>query len=480
MPHTVQHGGESRPDALIRLISQGSDDPIDLSVVESTALRRPEFAREAGEIVEAFPSSGPRTILLGIGKGSPRELKIAGSRLFAAIIKRKIETVHFSASTGDAAAFGQGIGEGLQIGAGPFKLFPGSAGETPDHALNVRGLDETFDKGLQRGLQIGEAANLSRRLATTPPNVATPKFMAEEAQKLADQFSSLTIEIIEGDRLESEQMAGHLSVGRASSNPPCIIVLRYQPENGESDQKPVVLLGKTITYDTGGLSIKTKNGMPGMKYDKSGGCAVLGAMQACAQVVKPNFPVTAILVAAENSISSNAYRPDDVITYRNGVTVEITNTDAEGRLVLADGLCWAVDKENPACIVDIATLTGGVVTALGSTFGGLFSTDDALAEEVSTAGERSGEWVWRLPHAEAYRKMMRSEVADIKNSDPGGKAHPCQGAAFLTYFCPPELPYAHIDMAGVSHLDKGDYGLDGASGFGVGLFTEFLSHRRGN
>lgn len=475
MAHQVQHGGDSRPDALIRLIQQDSDQPIDLSPEEVAAFRREEFTRDPGDMVEVFPTSGPRTILLGVGSGEPRALRIAGARLFAALAKRGIATAHFAGP--DSETMGQSLAEGLQIGAGPYRLFPGSVGEVSDHELSIRGLNQSLDKGLSRGLKIGKAANFARELATTPPNIATPRWMAEQAQSLADQHESLSIEVIEGDRLESERLAGHLNVGRASVNPPCMIVLRYLPEGGDSGEKPVVLIGKTITYDTGGLSIKSKTGMPGMKFDKSGGCAVLGAMQAVAETIKPDYPVTAILVAAENSISDRAYRPDDVITYRNGVTVEITNTDAEGRLVLADGLCWAAEKENAACIIDIATLTGGIVTALGSTFAGLYSTDDALANEILAAGQSAGEWVWRMPHAEAYRKMMRSEVADVKNSDLGGKAHPCQGASFLTYFCPPEIPYAHIDMAGVSHLEKSDYGTDGASGWGVGLFAQFLTAR---
>src|SRR5207302_8129132 len=179
---------------------------------------------------------------------------------------------------------------------------------------------------------------------------------------------------VQGDDLESQGLQGLVTVGRASAHPPCLIRLAYRPTGGAggADARPVALLGKTITYDTGGLTLKINNGMVGMKRDKDGGCAVLGAMHAIATLVKPDVPVVGLLVAAENCVSESAMRPDDVITYRNGVTVEVTNTDAEGRLVLADGLCWACDEENASIIIDLATLTGGVITALGSTFAGMF------------------------------------------------------------------------------------------------------------
>jgi leucyl aminopeptidase len=200
-------------------------------------------------------------------------------------------------------------------------------------------------------------------------------------------------------------------------------------------------------------------------------------MKAIVEHLRPPFPVVGLLVAAENSISENAYRPDDIITYRNGVTVEITNTDAEGRLVLADGLCWACDNESPDCIIDIATLTGGVVTALGSEMAGVFSEDDQLFAEVALAGSESGEKIWRLPLNDAYRDMMKGSVSDIINSVIGGSAHPCQGAAFLSYFCKPEVPFAHIDMAGVSHCRKDEFGYEGPSGWGVRLFCQLLLNR---
>jgi leucyl aminopeptidase len=185
----------------------------------------------------------------------------------------------------------------------------------------------------------------------------------------------------------------------------------------------------------------------------------------------------ALLAVAENSVSDNAYRPDDVITFRNGVSVEVTNTDAEGRLVLADALCWAKDRENPAAIIDIATLTGGVIVALGSTFAGMFCEDAALRARVEEAAGTTGERVWRLPMHQEYRDMMKSQVADIINSNPDRKAHPIQGAAFLSYFVDDKTPWCHLDIAGM-HVDesgKGPYTKGLPTGFGARLMAEIAA-----
>ncbi len=210
-----------------------------------------------------------------------------------------------------------------------------------------------------------------------------------------------------------------------------------------------------------------------MKQDKDGGCAVLGAMHAIATAIKPDRPVIALLCAAENSVSENAYRPDDVLKFKNGVTVEVTNTDAEGRLVLADGLCWACEHEEPAAIVDIATLTGGVVTALGKVYAGLFANDENLFGSIQNSSQTTGERVWRLPLHDEYREMMKSPIADILNSNPNRQAHPIQGAAFLSHFVTEGTPWAHMDIAGVHHTDKdtGAYS-SGPNGFGVRLLSE--------
>ncbi len=438
------------------------------------AVNRPDFEGKAGEVVQVFPSSGPRVFVLGLGARGGDGFKAAGYGLVLALQKSKIDSVHFQfEESDDSGLVGEEIGLAIGLAGWSAKAFSGSGTEDDGFVdLAVAGIEEGFDKGLRRGLGIAAGMNECRRLQNTPPNIATPFWMADQSMEMASKFG-LEARVISGDELKDEWLTGLVTVGKASENKPCLIRLAYVPEGG-SDQAPVVLLGKTITYDTGGLSIKSKTGMPGMKYDKSGGCAVFGAMQVIASVIKPSFPVIGLLVAAENCISENAYRPDDVITYRNGVTVEVTNTDAEGRLVLADGLCWAEEVEKAAAILDIATLTGGVVTALGSVYAGGFTRHDDLWNQVSDCGLSCGEMLWRLPLHSDYEKMMVSTVADFVNSVPGGSAHPVQGATFLSQFVTDKTPWIHIDMAGKGKSSGSSFMADGPSGFGVRLMSNWV------
>jgi leucyl aminopeptidase len=464
------------------------------AIVEAVraALSRPEASGEAGKMAEAYPIGGgenglpARIIIAGLGK--KEKLKEGDFRTLAAAVGRRLaatkETtlaVHIGAAlseTGlDAALAGRCFGEGLGLLSWNNQQFKGKGTEQKKRgSLQVKADRKTAEKGMVVGLKLAEAVNLARTLSETPPNVATPAFMAEQAKKVA-KLGGLELTVMEGKQLEKEKLVGHINVGKASENKPCMIRLAYTPQTLKKNKtKPVVLIGKTMTYDTGGLSLKVNNGMVGMKRDKDGGCAVLGAMLAIATEIKPSRPVVAYLCAAENSISDEAYRPDDIITYRNGVTVEITNTDAEGRLVLADAFCYACDKDDPAYIVELSTLTGGVVTALGSTYCGMFCDDDALRAKVEKASTVSGERVWRLPMHQEYRELMKSPVADILNSNPNRKAHAGQGAAFLSYFVKEGTAWCHLDIAGV-HATESDSGpfVKGPTGWGVRILCDLLS-----
>ncbi len=459
---------------------------VDPGGVIAAAARRAEATGDLGRVVEAFPRGKyKRALLVGLGKKEKFE---AGSlcEVAAAVGRRLATTKDESAQIElggalaeakvDAGRAGQGFGEGLGLLGWVCDQFKGKGGEPPKRApLRVSASDETFAGGMSRGLAVAKSANLTRTLSETPPNIATPFWIAEQAKKLAADVG-LSCRVFKGEALEKERFTGLINVGKASENAPCMIRLEWNPKGGGGDtKKPIVLIGKTMCYDSGGLSLKINNSMVGMKRDKDGGCAVLGAMHAVATVVKPNRRVVALLAAAENSISNEAYRPDDVLTYRNGVTVEVTNTDAEGRLVLADALCWACEVEKPECIIDLATLTGGVVVALGSTYCGMFCEDDGLRGRVETASKASGERVWRLPMHQEYRDMMKSPVADILNSNPNRKAHPIQGAAFLSWFVTDGVPWCHLDIAGV-HAVESDTGpfVKGPTGWGARLLAEFL------
>ncbi|MEZ6319427.1 MAG: leucyl aminopeptidase family protein [Phycisphaerales bacterium] len=454
------------------------------------AAGRAEATGDLGSLVTAFPGEpkGPeRVIILGLGDKASftlGDLRAAAAALGREAARAKFTTaeVALDGALGalakkkqDAHRAGSAFGEGLGLIAWTCDEFRGSATPKPDRVkLSVRSTDSGFDAGLARGIGIAESANVARTLSQTPPNIAHTDYIAREAMALARKHPSLKCTVIKGAQLEKEGLQGLINVGKASDRAPCLIRLEYTPTTGKA-AKPVVLVGKTMTYDSGGLSIKVNNGMKGMKRDKDGGCAVFGAMHAVATVIKPRRRVVALLSVAENSISDNAYRPDDVIEFRNGVSVEVTNTDAEGRLVLADALCWACDKEKPECIVDLATLTGGVVVALGKVFAGMWCDDDKLRAKIEAASDASGERVWRLPHHPDYRAMMKSPVADIVNSAPVREAHPIQGAAFLSYFVADGVPWCHLDIAGVHAVDSasGPF-IAGPTGFGTRLLAELL------
>ena len=455
---------------------------------------RAEATGDVGRIVEAFPvgaggrgkSAGPGRIIV-VGLGEKKSCNAETMRSVAGAVGRRLAVTGESKVEIDLAAAckaagldvqrtGCAFGEGLGLIGWTCDEFRGSATtKKPLASLEVRSASKPFAAGLERGVGLAVSVNMARTLSQTPPNIATTGFMASEAKKMARQVG-LKCTVIQGGKLDEEGLIGIKTVGAASENKPCLVRLEYTPSGRSRSGKPVVLVGKTITYDSGGLSLKVGGSMAGMKRDKDGGCAVFGAMHAIATVIKPNRRVVALLSIAENSVSDEAYRPDDVLTFRNGVTVEVTNTDAEGRLVLADALCWACEREDPACVIDIATLTGGVVVALGSTFAGMWCDDDTLRRKIEEASEVSGERVWRLPHHPEYRDMMKSPVADILNSNPNRKAHPIQGAAFLSYFVEDGVPWCHLDIAGVHATDK-DSGpfIAGPTGWGTRILAEFVA-----
>lgn len=489
----VTIGGRGRAQALVLGLWKGesldkASAALDPSGWAADGATRPEATGDLGSVVTVFPGDDAheRVLLVGLGDRSsftPGDLRGVGAAIGRAAAKAKLTSadVELDGALGklgkavDEEQAGSALGEGLGLIAWTCDEFRGSATATSERvALSVRSGDRDFEAGLKRGVALGESANVARTLSQTPPNIAHTSFIAKEAQALARKHASLSCTVIKGAQLEKEKLRGLINVGKASEHEPCLVRLEYTPPRGKTG-KPIVLVGKTMTYDSGGLSIKVGGGMRGMKRDKDGGCAVFGAMHALATVIKPKRRVVALLSVAENSISDEAYRPDDVIEMRNGVTVEVTNTDAEGRLVMADALCWACDKEKPACVIDMATLTGGVVVALGKVFAGMWCDDDALRGKLEAAGDASGERVWRLPHHPEYRAMMKSPVADIVNSAPVREAHPIQGAAFLSYFVKEGTPWAHIDIAGTHATDKdsGPY-IAGPTGFGTRLLAEFI------
>jgi leucyl aminopeptidase len=320
---------------------------------------------------------------------------------------------------------------------------------------------------LDRGRVLAEAQNFSRDLANEPANVLTPMLLAERARQMAAEFG-LGCEILDQDRMRQLGMGALLGVAQGSAEPPALIVLRYKPAAAPSSQDHLGLIGKGVTFDTGGISIKPSDGMEKMRYDMSGGAAVVGAMRAIAQL-KPSIPVTALVPTVENMPGSKAQRPGDIVTSLSGKTVEVLNTDAEGRLILIDALTYA-QRLGCTHLVDAATLTGAVVVALGNVNVGAFTNNEAFLNKLLAAAKAEGEKTWQLPMDEEYKELLKSSFADLHNI--GGRSGGSITAAWFIRDFVEETPWIHLDIAGTAWLDDAKpYMAKGATGVGLRTFV---------
>ena len=432
--------------------------------------------KDVGEI-RFNPAEQKATVSLGAkDKLNLETFRRAGGAIAKWTTKNKvtsagIETASFSdfALAPEQIAFA--LAEGLLLGSFRFDRLKSKKDEPTPATISF--LNESFASTLAQATIICDAANLTRAWAHEPANVINPVTLAERVQELAKEVG-LKCTVLDDKQLTDMGAGAIVAVGQGSQTPSRLIVLEYQPP-AKSEAQPVALVGKAITFDTGGYSIKTTMGMVGMKYDKCGAMAVIGTMVAAAKL-KLGTPIVGVLAASENMISNVAYRPNDILKTLSGKTVEIISTDAEGRLVLCDALAYAQQTFKPRVMIDLATLTGGVVTALGSTRAGLFSNRDDVANALFKAGEQTHKRLWRLPLDDEYFEIIKSTDADMKNSAGVAKASPIVGATFLKQFVNDETPWAHLDIAGVSDWDKEmPYCPRGASGFGVRLLVEYLS-----
>ncbi len=334
-----------------------------------------------------------------------------------------------------------------------------------------------YSKEIEKGIILAEAVNYARDIANAPSSEMDPDRVEEEAKKLAKELG-LKIKVLHRKELEKQGLNGIIAVGRGGSSEPRLIILEYKGSN--RDSWDIAVIGKTVTFDAGGLDIKTAEGMYNMKFDKSGGAAALGIIRAAAKLKLPVNLVIA-LPAVENMPGPNSYRPRDVIRMYNGLTVEVGNTDAEGRITLADALAYIEKNYRPKEIIDLATLTGAIVVALGNHAIGLFSNNDELARELTEVGEIVGERLWRMPLWKEYYEQLKSEVADINNvgGRPGGAI---TAAAFLSKFIE-NTAWAHLDIAGTAwvqqHGPKKPYYPKGATGVGVRLITYYIMRKYG-
>lgn len=305
-------------------------------------------------------------------------------------------------------------------------------------------------RGVKRGEAVGESINFTRELANEPPNILHPTEMARRAQVMAKEMG-LKCEILDEAKMTKLGMGSLMSVSIGSSQPAKMIVLKYTPEKNTGRKGELLaLVGKGITFDTGGISIKPAENMDAMKYDMSGGATVIGTMRAIA-LLKPTIPVLGVVAAVENMPDGGASRPSDVVTAMNGKTVEILNTDAEGRLILADAVAYA-ERQGATRIVDMATLTGAVIVALGDLNTGIMGNDQEFVDEIIACSKEAGEGFWQLPVSPEYSKQIRSDIADIKNIGPRGKAGTIMGAVFIQEFID-KAKWAHLDIAGTAWAD---------------------------
>ncbi len=333
-------------------------------------------------------------------------------------------------------------------------------------ASKARSLYASLDK-------IADGVFMTRDLVSEPANVIYPETLAKECVEL--KSLGVKVEVLDEKQMKKLGMGSLLGVAQGSVNPPRLVVLSWSGDPEAKDKRPVAFVGKGVTFDSGGLSLKPPGGMEDMKWDMAGAGAVIGAMRALAgRKAKAN--VVGIVGLVENMPSGTAQRPGDVVTSMSGQTIEVLNTDAEGRLVLADALWYAQDMFNPRCVIDLATLTGAIITALGHEYAGIFANDDALSDQLVKASNAVEEPLWRFPLGEAYDKQLDSPIADMKNIGSKGEAGSITAAQFLQRFIKKGVPWAHLDIAGMAWLGK-DKPLcpKGASAFGVRLLDRFVA-----
>jgi leucyl aminopeptidase len=420
---------------------------------------------------------GPERLLV-VGLGEREDLDAEKLRVLAALVAgeaAKLEATSLAwALPGfeDEEAAAEAIVTGTILGSYRFDRFK-SAGDDEDEpkarleSLTVLGPAELAG-AVETARIYSEAANRARDLQETPANFARPVDLARRAEEIAAGNDAVSIEVFDGEAIRAKGMGGLAAVSQGGPVDPRLIVLRYA---GGGDGPTLGFVGKGVTFDTGGIVLKPGAGMQEMKFDMSGAAAVLEATAAIAELGLPVDLIT-VVPATENMPSGTAVKPGDVITQYNGKTVEVNNTDAEGRLILADALAYAIEL-GAERIVDLATLTGAVLIALGSTYAAVISNDDELATELSAAGEETGELVWRLPLHPEYKEMMKGTVADLSNLAKKREAGSITAASFLEEFVD-GTPWAHIDIAGTAWDVNRAYTGKGGSGYGVRLLVQLV------
>ena len=430
----------------------------------ASVIKNEEFKGDAGETaLLRFAAKGKnkpsRILLIGVGDESDYNAadvsNVAGT---ASRFLRKRNVTSFALAPrlqGDATETAQNAAQGVVVSHFELDKYKSKKENQPkpieNFAVYVEGAEKsTVQNGLDRGIAVGESMNFTRDLANEPPNILHPTEMAKRAQAMAKEVG-LKCDVLDEKQMEKLGMGSLMSVSYGSEQPAKLIVLKYEPKKSTGKKGELLaLVGKGITFDTGGISLKPGEGMDAMKYDMSGGATVLGTMRAIA-LLKPTVPVLGIVAAVENMPDGKATRPSDVVTASNGKTIEILNTDAEGRLILADAVAYA-EKQGATTIVDMATLTGAVIIALGDLNTGIMGNDQGLVDEIIACGKEAGEDFWQLPVSKGYSNQIKSDIADIKNIGPSRKAGTIMGAVFIQEFVD-KAKWAHLDIAGTAWDD---------------------------
>lgn len=441
-----------------------------------------DFTGKRDQTALAYPDGRATRVLL-VGTGKPEEAGTSAVRRAAAVAAKRarsmgtgtISLAVAAGATGGASAseVARAAAEGFHAGGWHYAALQ-KPPEDPRPELTRAELfmvDDASSDGFSIGDAIGAGQSFARDVQVLPGSQCTPTYLGNVAGELGRRHG-FGVTVLDRAAIEKEGMGALLAVAQGSIQEPRFIVLEYKGGVGA----PVVLVGKGVTFDSGGISIKPADKMEDMKYDMSGAAAVLGTFEMLGRV-RPKLNVVGLIPSAENMPSGTAYRPGDVVKSHLGKTIEVVNTDAEGRLILADALSWA-RRYQPACVVDAATLTGAVVIALGHTAAAVMGTDEQVIADLRAAGDRSGELVWPLPMFDEYRDLIKSDIADMKNSGgrPGGSI---TAGWFLREFAQ-DYPWAHVDIAGTAYTDREDATrVRGPTGMGVRLFGDFLLSRAG-
>jgi leucyl aminopeptidase len=510
MKVSVQQGGIQAVEAEAIIVNLFKDvtEPAGATGVVNKALagaiseliEAGDLKGKLGQTVVLYPRGAlpaRRVIIVGLGEPEKFDLEAVREASGAAIKAAKevgaksVATIVHGGGIGglDLTEAAQAVVEGSLLALYKYDAPRSKKDEDEDdnqvNSLTLVEFDETkidqIEAGVQTGQVITESVYLARTLVNQPSNVATPTAIAAAAQSMCSEVG-LSCTVLDEAEMRAQGMAALLAVTQGATQPARFVIMKYQPgDSAQNGNQPVVLVGKGVAFDTGGYSLKPSSSMESMKGDMTGAAAVIGAMRAIALLKLP-VPVIGLTPLVENVVSATAYKPGDVFVAKNGVSIEVVNTDAEGRLILADALCYAGDL-NPAAVIDVATLTGGKVIALGERMSGLFGTDDSLTEALMVAGQKVGEPLWRLPLDPAYDRQIKSEVADIKNS--GGRAASAVTAArFLAQFVG-DWPWAHLDIAGGEFYSNSpeqtphSYLTKGATGIAVRTLVEFLGNWSG-